>query len=90
MEKRDMSMIKIYGKTNCPWCVRAKKLVSRYGLKYEYYDVGMQKYYDELKEAVPDLKTVPQVFWDGRHLGGYNELATEIENTIGGFGEQLF
>jgi len=82
--------IKIYGKTNCPWCDRAKDLASRYGFKYEYFDIGRKQYYDELKEAVPDLKSVPQIFWYDRHIGGYNELVSEIENTIGGFGDQLF
>lgn len=85
-----MSMIKIYGKTNCHWCNQAKDLVSRYGFEYEYFDIGLKKHYDELKEAVPDVKSVPQVFWYGRHIGGYNELVSEIENTIGGFGDQLF
>lgn len=85
-----MSTIKIYGKTNCPWCVKTKRLVERYNLQYEYCDIGMKKYYDELKESVPDLKSVPQIFWNGKHIGGYNELASEIENTLGGYGEQLF
>lgn len=85
-----MNTIKIYGKSSCPWCDKAKDLASRYGFQYEYFDIGDKQYYDELKEAVPDLKTVPQIFWDGRHVGGYSGLANEIENTLGGFGDQLF
>jgi glutaredoxin len=85
-----MNTIKIYGKTNCPWCDRAKSLVSRYGFQYEYFDIGRKQYYDELKESVPDLKTVPQIFWNERYIGGYNELANEIENTVGSYGDQLF
>lgn len=85
-----MSTIKIYGKSNCPWCDRAKDLAERYKLKYTYYDITEKQYYDELKESVPNLKTVPQIFWNDRHLGGYNEFATELESTMGGYGEQLF
>ena len=87
-----MSMsIKIYGKANCPWCDRAKDLASRYGFEYEYFDIGRKQYYDELKEAFPDLKTVPQIFWYGKHIGGYNDFASEIENTLGSnFGQDLF
>jgi len=85
-----MSMIRIYGKNNCHWCNQAKDLVSRYGFRHEYFDIGQKKYYDELKEAVPDVKSVPQIFWHDRYIGGYNELVSEIENTIGGFGDQLF
>jgi glutaredoxin len=33
-----------------------------------------------LKERLPGAKTVPQIFFDGEHIGGYNDLADYIEN----------
>jgi glutaredoxin 3 len=82
-------MITIYGKENCPWCIRAKDLAEQYSLKYTYLDIGINpELRTELFERHPETKTVPQIWWDDRHLGGYEALASEIQNTIGGFGEQ--
>jgi len=84
-------MITIYGKENCPWCVKAKNLTEQYSLKYEYLDIGANPdLRTELFERFPATKTVPQIWWDNRHLGGYEALATEIQDTIGGFGDQQF
>jgi len=44
----------------------------------------------ELKEQFPEVKTIPQVFIDGRHIGGYQEFAQEIENTMGNYGQGGF
>ena len=80
-------MIIIYGKELCGWCDRAKKLCEDYKLDYEYRNVSHKNYLNELKEKVPNVKTVPQIYWKDRYIGGYEEFETEIENTIGGFGE---
>jgi glutaredoxin len=82
-------MITIYGKENCPWCVRAKNLAEQYSLKYEYLDIGINpELRTELFERHPGTKTVPQIWWNENYIGGYEEFASEIQNTIGGFGEQ--
>ena len=84
-------MITIYGKNNCHWCSEAKALVERYELKHEYKNVEYEKFSTEMFEKVPDAKTVPQVFWDDRHIGGYKELISEVENVLGAnFGQELF
>jgi len=84
-------MITIYGKENCPWCVKAKELVEQYSLKYEYLDIGRTpELRTQLFERYPETKTVPQIWWADRHIGGYEGLVTEIQNTLGGFGEQTF
>lgn len=85
-----MSTLTIYGKDNCYWCKEAKSLAERYDIAYTYIDASNEEGLREFKEAVPLAKTVPQIFWDGRHIGGYNDFANEVESTIGGFGDQLF
>ena len=92
MQKRNgrKKMITIYGKENCNWCVRAKDLANRYQLKYEYLDVGNPDIMSSLKTAYPDVKTVPQIWWGDRHIGGYDSFAAEIENTIGNYGQGNF
>jgi hypothetical protein len=42
----------------------------------------------ELMERLPDAKTVPQIWWYDRHVGGYQEFAKEVEDTLSGYGEQ--
>ena len=85
-----MTSITIYGKSNCPWCDKAKQLAKRYQLDYNYKNISLKKHYDEMKQSVPDVKSVPQIFWNKRYIGGYSEFSKEIENTMGGYGEQLF
>ncbi len=81
-------MIDIYGTTTCAFCLRAKKLCERMGLNYEYKDIGYSKYKDELDSLLTEgYTTVPQIFRYGKLIGGYNELASELENTSGGFGD---
>jgi glutaredoxin len=43
-----------------------------------------------MKIKLPDVRTIPQIWWHGNHIGGYEDLVSEIENTIGGFGDQKF
>ena len=81
-------MIDIYGTATCSFCLRAKKLCERMGLEYEYKDIGYEKYKSELDGLLTEgYKTVPQIFRYTTHIGGYNEFASELENTSGGFGD---
>jgi len=83
-------MITIYGHARCGWCIRAKNLAGRYNLAYEWKDTDDQEILNEMKIKLPDVRTVPQIWWHGNHIGGYEDLVSEIENTIGGFGDQKF
>lgn len=74
-------MICIYGNTNCVWCDRAKELCKQYGLEYEYKSIQVPEFFQELQEKLPGVRSVPQIFWHGKHIGSYNELAEEIQNT---------
>lgn len=75
-------MIKIYGTPTCGFCLRAKKLAERHGLTYEYFDITYSKYRDQMNEALEsEAKTVPQIWWYDKHIGGYQEFSEEIDNT---------
>lgn len=80
-------MIKIYGTSDCIFCKKAKELAENYNLKYESLDVF--EHADYVK-SLTDQRTVPQITWDERYIGGYAEFAQEIENTIGGYGDGAF
>ena len=76
-------MIEIYGTQTCGFCLRAKKLAERYSLAYNYKDIQRDEgAREELEERLgQEVKQIPQIFWHGKYVGGYNQLAEEIQNT---------
>lgn len=77
-------MVIIYGMEHCNYCKLAVALAESYNIPYEYRDATDWK--ETFLETFPDAKTVPQIIWDDRRIGGYTEFATEVENTIGDYG----
>ncbi len=69
-----MKYIEIYTKDYCPYCHSTKALLRKLGLDYIEYDVG--KHADKLEEMLERSRrrTVPQVFIDGAHIGGNDDL----------------
>lgn len=80
-------MITIYGTSTCSYCKKAVELAKQYKLEYEYKNINSKEYLDEIRAMLPNIKTVPQIYWNGKYVGGYNDLALEIENTRG-FGQE--
>ena len=74
-------MVTIWGRPSCSFCERAKSLCDQYDLKYDYITIDGPEKLQELQEQVPGVRTVPQIFWNGKYVGGYTEFAQEIENT---------
>jgi len=83
-------MVEIYGTEVCGFCLRAKRLAEQYQMKYVWKDVHEKEVSEELRSRIGEYKTIPQIFWNDRHVGGYSEFALEIENTTGGYGEGQF
>ncbi|RME64800.1 MAG: glutaredoxin 3 [Alphaproteobacteria bacterium] len=71
-----MSRIVVYASQWCPYCARAKKLLDSKGLDYEEIDVTMDaRRRREMMEKAGGRRTVPQIFINGTHVGGSDELA---------------
>ena len=70
-----MAKVEIYTKTFCGFCVRARHLLEAKGVKFEEYviDGGGPKR-EEMIQRANGRTTVPQIFIDGRHVGGCNDL----------------
>ena len=68
--------ITIYSKPNCVFCEKAKSMVKNLGFEYEEKMFGKDfSTPDELYEAVgKQVRTMPQIIIDDKHIGGYNEL----------------
>jgi len=80
-------MFTVYSKPSCPWCDRAKALLQSKNLAYEelILDVGQEKdpskkYVSlvELKTAVPNAQSVPQILQDGKLIGGFTDLQKQL------------
>ena len=70
-----MAKIEIYTTPFCGYCARAKSLLERKGAAYEEIDVMMdEKKRAEMRERAKRT-TVPQIFINGQHIGGSDELA---------------
>lgn len=71
-----MAQVEIYTKAFCPYCTRAKALLASKGVKPQEYDISMGgPKRVEMIERANGRTTVPQVFIDGRHIGGSDDLA---------------
>jgi glutaredoxin len=87
-------MIEIYGNETCSYCLRSKRLADTYALQYEWLDTDIPKNLDTLRlrqrllDPIP--VTIPQIWWHGKYIGGYDDFAKEIEETLGGFGDGTF
>ena len=80
-----MAKVEIYTKAFCPYCSRAMKLLASKGVTPEEYDIslGGPKRAEMLGRA-NGRTTVPQIFIDGAHVGGSDDLAMlEREGKLG-------
>lgn len=74
-----MPRVEIYTKFGCPYCFRAKRLLDEKGVSYKEYELNtMPGRRAEMLERAPGRTTVPQIFINGRHVGGSDDLA-ELE-----------
>lgn len=71
-----MAKIEIYTKAFCPYCTRAKALLDGKQAEYEEFDITMGgPKRQEMIERANGGTTVPQIFIDGKHIGGSDDLA---------------
>ena len=70
-----MPRIVIYTSPFCGYCHRAKRVLKAKGAAFEEVDVMMEPARrDEMVARTCGRATVPQIFIDGRHVGGHEEL----------------
>ncbi|MFH7564092.1 GrxA family glutaredoxin [Oceanimonas smirnovii] len=80
----------IFGRPGCPFCVRAKDLADKLSadrddFKYRYVDIhaeGISK--EDLEKTVgKPVETVPQIFLDQAHIGGFTEFEAHAKEHLG-------
>jgi len=70
-----MVSVEIYSKAFCPYCIRAKSLLKGKGVPFEEHDITMGgPRRAEMIQRAQGRTTVPQIFIDGAHIGGCDDL----------------
>ncbi len=72
-EAKPQKAVALFTRPGCPHCARAKQLLDEHGKTYEEIVLGDDATTRSL-QAVTGRATVPQVFVDGKHIGGAEEL----------------
>jgi glutaredoxin 3 len=68
----------VWSKDACPFCVQAKALLEARGIEYEERNVSKNWTREQLLEAVPTARTLPQIFLDDQHIGGFTDLRIHL------------
>jgi glutaredoxin len=68
----------IWSKDRCSFCDQAKNLLKLKGIEFEERNINHGWTREQLLEAVPDARTVPQIFLDEQLIGGFTELRSHL------------
>jgi glutaredoxin len=68
----------VWSKYNCHFCDMAKALLNQNNIPFEERKIGDGYTREDLLEAVPNAKSVPQIFLDDKLVGGYQELLRSL------------
>ena len=79
-----MKVITIYTGPFCNYCEAAKRLLTRNNANYNEIDIDkVEGAMDEMIKKANGKSTMPQIFFDDKHIGGYDEVrALEKENKL--------
>jgi glutaredoxin len=69
----------VWSKDSCPFCDQAKGLLKMKGIEFEEKKIGHGFTREDLLEAVPTARTVPQIFLDDQLIGGFTELKKHLQ-----------
>ena len=81
-------MYTVYSKPNCPQCVATKTMLMQMGHQYKeiILDIGQSKLdgveyisREDLLKLAPDARTMPQIFKDGKRIGGYTDIVAYLK-----------
>ena len=79
-----MKKVVIYTGPMCNFCSAAKHLLNKKKVSYEEIDIGYdEKKREEMSKKSNGAKTIPQIFIEEKHIGGYVELkALEVQGKL--------
>ena len=79
-----MKNVTVYMGPMCAFCDAAKRLLTRNNIAYKEINIALEEgKMDEMLNKSNGKKTIPQIFFDDHHVGGFEELRTlEKENKL--------
>jgi glutaredoxin len=69
----------VWSKDSCPFCVQAKALLKQKDIEFEERNINQDWTKEQLLEAVPNARTLPQIFLDDKLVGGFTELRRHLQ-----------
>lgn len=71
----------VWSKENCPYCIKAKNMLKAKGIRFEERNLSDGSWSrEQLLEAAPNARTVPQIWLHGQYVGSYTELEQYFED----------
>ena len=68
----------VWSKPACPHCESAKQMLRMKGIEYEEKNIAEGHKIEDLLALVPNAKTMPQIWLDEEHIGGYSDLQKKL------------
>ena len=69
----------VWSQTRCSYCDQAKALLAAKGIAFEERLIGDGYTKQDLVEAVPNARSVPQIFLYGEYIGGFDQLKMKLQ-----------
>lgn len=76
-----MNNIEIFTGPGCSYCDQAKAALKENGFDFIERDVSDDTVLAEFQERLPRVRSIPQIFADGNHVGGYEDLMRWLKST---------
>lgn len=71
----------VWSNVGCHFCEMAKTLLEQKGIEYEERNIALDWKVQDLLEAVPTARSVPQIFVDDKYIGSYDNLVEHFKNS---------
>lgn len=77
-----MARVELFSEPQCAHCERAKALMTRNQIPFSEYSIAEAVHAEEFARRLPRVRSIPQIFVDGKHIGNDQDLA---ELVVAGF-----
>jgi glutaredoxin 3 len=74
------SGVVIFTTSRCPYCVSAKNLLGAKGISYSEISLDYEDMRAAFKSQFPTFRTVPQIWMNGQHVGGFDDLKKKLSS----------
>ena len=78
-----MDKIEVFAGPGCSYCDRAKTALRERRLAFVELDISDQTVLAEFRSRLPRTKSIPQIFVDGEHIGGFEDLMLQLKQMEG-------